>query len=443
VKTKVSPGLAKIGNVTGSIIEAVAENERITEGSRSRPTSHTKGSGSGENPLIWSSSSARSYLETSRARSARARPSTAHRLDTIRSSYDGADDVSTPLRSNMGTYPPKPASARHQRGQSATGTPTSYQVYQEGGRPGTGRAKQRAKSARPAGAQRTPGAEGPEGPGYSIKYFGVAHGQLGVLTRRKIPIAMIPGDSSPVRRQSANSRAHSASRLPVTTEPVYRGAPLPQRRVPSGRIRPASAAELRRGPAASSTMRPGSAYKVATRPESAQEPRVSTLSQWGNSTKTPKGRPTSSRPASSTYRLDPSRKKTTFDDEEDSDDDIPAADFDIVNAVEDYSGTSWIPTNAVNGKAFRNFRRPQVHDRYAQYRGDVLGKPVNGYIAHNALQGWKLSPGFAKPHYSPEVAQKTSMAMIGRSTRFSRNDPLASSAELGSPQAPSLSVGSP
>ena len=50
--------------------------------------------------------------------------------------------------------------------------------------------------------------------------------------------------------------------------------------------------------------------------------------------------------------------------------------------------------------------RPQVPDRYTQYRGDVLGKPVNGYIAHNALQGWKLSPGFAKPHYSPEVARR-------------------------------------
>jgi hypothetical protein len=37
-----------------------------------------------------------------------------------------------------------------------------------------------------------------------------------------------------------------------------------------------------------------------------------------------------------------------------------ASDFDIVNAVEDYSGSTWIPTSAVTGKAFKVTRRPQV-----------------------------------------------------------------------------------
>eukprot|EP00959_Pyramimonas_sp_CCMP1952_P049717 1039158-Pyramimonas_sp.AAC.2 len=74
-------------------------------------------------------------------------------------------------------------------------------------------------------------------------------------------------------------------------------------------------------------MRPGSAYNVAARPESAQEHRVSTLSQWGNSTKMHR-RPMSSRPTSSTYRLDPALRKPTLDEEEDySDDDTQVAEW--------------------------------------------------------------------------------------------------------------------
>eukprot|EP00976_Prorocentrum_cordatum_P020278 411909-Prorocentrum_minimum.AAC.3 len=193
VKTKVSPGLAKIGNVVGSIIEAVAENERGAEGGGPRLTGQRKDSGLEEDPLIWRSSSARSYLDC-RAKSARGRPSTAHRLDAIQSSDEGSV-VGTPGRSRAGTHPPSaPPGGRQgiRSPQSATGSPTTYQVYREGGwrgdtgRPGTGKAKQRASSARPAADKGMGGAEGQGRPGYSIKYFGVAHGQLGVLTRRKV-----------------------------------------------------------------------------------------------------------------------------------------------------------------------------------------------------------------------------------------------------------------
>eukprot|EP00976_Prorocentrum_cordatum_P020277 411909-Prorocentrum_minimum.AAC.2 len=68
---------------------------------------------------------------------------------------------------------------------------------------------------------------------------------------------MTPGPA-PMRGLATNTRGLSASRRPAATkEPIYIGAPLRQRAVSSGRIRPASAAELRsRGPAASSVSHP-------------------------------------------------------------------------------------------------------------------------------------------------------------------------------------------
>jgi hypothetical protein len=61
---------------------------------------------------------------------------------------------------------------------------------------------------------------------------------------------------------------------------------------------------------------------------------------------------------------------------------LAVADFDLVNAIEDYSGSTWLPTNAVYGKAFRHTRRP-LSSRHSR-APDPL-RPPSGYIAHSAL----------------------------------------------------------
>jgi len=61
---------------------------------------------------------------------------------------------------------------------------------------------------------------------------------------------------------------------------------------------------------------------------------------------------------------------------------LAVSDFDLVNAIEDYSGSTWLPTNAVYGKAFRHTRRP-LSSRHAR-PPDPL-RPPSGYIAHSAL----------------------------------------------------------
>jgi hypothetical protein len=115
-----------------------------------------------------------------------------------------------------------------------------------------------------------------------------------------------------------------------------------------------------------------------------------------------------SRPPSSTpkpnlaYRMDPALRLVSPSGGEQAANMLAVADFDLVHAIEDYSGSTWLPTNAVYGKAFHHTRRP-LSSRHAR-PGDPL-RPPSGYIAHSALMGWKLSPGFAKPNYCPEVAR--------------------------------------
>jgi hypothetical protein len=199
-RPKPSPGLAPIGNIAGSIIEAVTKNERDAGGaSGSRPESSGTGNRKTsathqEEPLIWYSSNPTEYLQT-RAKSARGRPPTPQRTPSSqRVTYDG---YVVPCSPKLGV----PFSDRQEirRGQSAGGSaPTSYQAYNKGSggvtvRPTTAQEKQRplSSSMRPAVDA---GKGGEAGPGYSIKYFGVAHGQLGVLTRRKVkPTFLLTG----------------------------------------------------------------------------------------------------------------------------------------------------------------------------------------------------------------------------------------------------------
>eukprot|EP00241_Pyramimonas_parkeae_P002299 CAMPEP_0114230226 /NCGR_PEP_ID=MMETSP0058-20121206/3352_1 /TAXON_ID=36894 /ORGANISM="Pyramimonas parkeae, CCMP726" /LENGTH=455 /DNA_ID=CAMNT_0001341403 /DNA_START=219 /DNA_END=1586 /DNA_ORIENTATION=- len=225
--------------------------------------------------------------------------------------------------------------------------------------------------------------EPPARKAYSIKYFGVAHGQLGVLTRRK--------SLARSARQLGEPPSVPASR------PSHAGASLAP-----GHHRPVSAAP------ASVTRQ--LSRETLPRPESAQaQPTMAQFVGGGRARAGGAASAATSKPRRSgnnaSFRLDPALRLVARASAERDDNSLAVADFDIVNAVEDYSGSVWLPTNAVMGKGLRQMRRPESCRN--QYKEDDRLGPPSGYIPHTALMGWKLSPGFAKPGYSPIVASQT------------------------------------
>ncbi|KAK3277557.1 hypothetical protein CYMTET_14444 [Cymbomonas tetramitiformis] len=214
-------------------------------------------------------------------------------------------------------------------------------------------------------------------PAYSIKYFGVCRGQLGVLTRRRMQGPEGAWRTSSPERHKTSSLQPSLSRGYGSVRPSTAGSePAEALRTSS---RPASAAPV--------TGIVGNQVMTVTQDQATGAQSLWKQDKIDHSEHAHYSRgaaPPNGEPPDGSSRLP---------------------------EVDDMMGNVWLPTNAVYGRTLHRMRptdrsprkaqmashRHRYGNYYSPVPGDMLPR-TSQYISHNALMGWKLSPVAVKPY---------------------------------------------